>query len=85
MTHPHPTSTLTQRQFEGQQRPTSSENKTLGREVVGYKTKSGYVDNTIPFVEPNDKDVARFKTHYQNRYCPNIGALPHSGAISLDS
>jgi len=67
MTHPHPTSTLTQRHFGGQQRPTPSENKTLGREVLGCKTTSGYVDNTIPFVEPKNRDVARFETHYQNR------------------
>ncbi len=62
MTHPNPTCTLTQRHFEGHQRPSLSETRALGREAVGFKTPSGYVENTIPLVDPKDKDVARFHT-----------------------
>lgn len=68
MTHPYTHCTLTQRHYRGHQCLPLSEPRRLGREEVGNKEMSGFSENNIPLVEPRDRDVARFATHYQNRW-----------------
>ena len=68
MTHPHHYASLTQRNFRGHQRSPKSESQKLEREAVGDKELTGFSENNYPVVEPRDKDIARFSTHYQQRY-----------------
>ena len=69
------------------QRLTLSEARRLSREDVGAKEKTGFINNTTPFVEPRDRDEGRFNTHYQSRYHNNLlyrGKCP-KGEISGQS
>ena len=68
MSHPHHYASLTQRNFQGHQRSPKTETQRLERESVGGKELTGFSENNCPLVEPRDRDIARFSTHYQQRY-----------------
>lgn len=68
LVHPKQFASLTQRDYQGAQREPPSEARRLERSEVGVKESTGFLKNTIPLVEPRDRDSARFSTHYQNKY-----------------
>ena len=65
MAHPQQYASITQRNFQGHQCSPKSETQRLEKESVGGKELTGFSDNNCPMVEPRDKDVPRFNTHYQ--------------------
>ena len=69
ITQPDNRTTLHQNTFMGEQCAPPSESRKLGREVVGNKELSGYVDNHAPYTERlyGDKDPEQFQTYYGNK------------------
>ena len=66
---PNNKSSLKQNTFYGEQSQAPSEAKKLGREMIGSKELSGYVENHAPYTERlyGDKDPNQFQTYYGNK------------------
>ncbi|XP_064397724.1 stabilizer of axonemal microtubules 4-like [Halichondria panicea] len=70
-THPDQYTSYTQQSF-GRGGPSREAGPAR---VVGGKEMSGYSENTVPLVEPANRDSQRFSTHYQSRFrYPERGA-----------
>jgi len=69
ITQPDNKTTLKQNTFLGEQHAPLSEAKKLGREMVGNKELSGYVDNHAPYTERlyGDRDPEQFHTYYGDK------------------
>lgn len=69
ITQPNNKTTLKQNTFYGKQSMPPSEAQRLGREVVGNKELSGYVENHAPYTERlyGNKDPEQFQTYYENK------------------
>lgn len=69
ITQPNNKTSLKQNTFYGVQSVPPSEAKKLGREVIGNKELSGYVENHAPYTETlyGNKDTEQFQTFYENK------------------